>query len=939
MKRITLHKTDGTQIGVLHDILSPNIIKPYSGVGQLNFSIPIKVEDRATGKMVRNPYIDLIKERYKIKYDDRWYIISKIDRKSQETKKYIDIQCNSLAYVLRDKRLKNFKTGTSDTPVKNLTDTANLILSKAGWSVGTVTPLLDTLYRVMDISSKTVLDALNDLCEKWDCVWQEDSVNKKINFIDYKTDGAFTGLSLSKHNYLKGINYSMDEASLITRLHIYGKDGISVHAVNFGKDYIDDLSYYKTTDYMSQSLIDSLNAYEQDIANKATTYEGYLTQIDTLTQQQYSLENEIDYLMHDADTGVDTLLKKRDAIVFSGGDVTTIDAQIDSQSALVGSKLQELANVQNQITTINGQIDALVASADISNYISANDQAYIQENFIIEQDFNDSAITERDDGSNTVQVLKDLLAAGKKFLALNNQPRFNCTLDVVAFTQLADPKSVATAQKLRNGDLVLIQDTDLNINIEAKVVEIQEDIYGHTLNVKIANQKDIKSGFVDVIRKAASTANLVALNANSWNRGGEANDLISDFLNNAIDTTAHNIISGDNNFQLNNRGLVMTDNQFEMILTSKGLLLSENGNSSVAIGQGMVNGQVIGGDIIIGHEAKLNSLKVYDTTGTDPIVEVGKYFDGTTEKRGIKINAGNLDIVGSFSPTLSYNNININSIDGITVTRQDNKTRTLMNGVDGFKVQKSTGTNTWNDLIGLDTNGDVYVGGVIDAVKDLRINGSSILNLVGNTKKIAGGYIDAKGMTVRNVVSDEMTFQVDNNGNSYFAGNITMKSGSITWANVNKPSQNDLGTWTTKIDATGLYTGTISADKITGNTLTAINQLNIGDQNSTNIAKSIQFIDGAKITTNNYMTALYTGITISSSYTRFSGGYIELDGTINFTTNSNIPSSAYTNCPLVIAAGSQHLRLQLVDDLSGNKIAEFIDSATGYKYHVTLTKV
>jgi hypothetical protein len=166
-----------------------------------------------------------------------------------------------------------------------------------------------------------------------------------------------------------------------------------------------------------------------------------------------------------------------------------------------------------------------------------------------------------------------------------------------------------------------------------------------------------------------------------------------------------------------------------------------------------------------------------------------------------------------------------------------------------------------------------------------------------------------------------------------------MKSGSITWANVNKPSQNDLGTWTTKIDATGLYTGTISADKITGNTLTAINQLNIGDQNSTNIAKSIQFIDGAKITTNNYMTALYTGITISSSYTRFSGGYIELDGTINFTTNSNIPSSAYTNCPLVIAAGSQHLRLQLVDDLSGNKIAEFIDSATGYKYHVTLTKV
>ncbi|GEM_PF-3841627 len=50
--------------------------------------------------------------------------------------------------------------------------------------------------------------------------------------------------------------------------------------------------------------------------------------------------------------------------------------------------------------------------------------------------------------------------------------------------------------------------------------------------------------------------------------------------------------------------------------------------------------------------------------------------------------------------------------------------------------------------------------------------------------------------------------------NVYLTGNIKMNSGQISWSTVNKPTQNDLGTWTTYLTSTGIYTGTVTANQL-----------------------------------------------------------------------------------------------------------------------------
>ena len=58
--------------------------------------------------------------------------------------------------------------------------------------------------------------------------------------------------------------------------------------------------------------------------------------------------------------------------------------------------------------------------------------------------------------------------------------------------------------------------------------------------------------------------------------------------------------------------------------------------------------------------------------------------------------------------------------------------------------------------------------------------------------------------------------------NVYLQGNLVMSGGSISWSNVNKPTKTDLGNWTTFIDSSGIYTGTLTANQITTGTLTGV---------------------------------------------------------------------------------------------------------------------
>jgi len=695
--KITLHKRDRTMVYNLYDIINPVYIEVYGGINTLDFSIPYTCPDFLTHEMIDNPAISLIKPFYLVKFNDEWFIIDKVDKISDD-KSVLNIKTHSLGYELKNKNIRGFKTGIVDNPVKNLTDTMNLILVNTNWSVDHVDVSLDLLYRAIEISDKSVLDAIiNDVCIKWDCVPKFSTETRKMSFVNYKTDGLDLGLYISENKYLKNIQFEMEEDSICTKLKIFGKNNISINQVNpSGQNYISDFSYFKQDGYMTSGLKTALENYETAISNNQTTFQNYVSQKTTLQTQLSDKEHELDVYITDSTLGLNAIQQAKDIAISNGQDInatqTTIENGIlqsatlntavlstntlsdrddyyngcsititsgagvgqtktitdyvaSSKTIIVNSNwstipnntsmynitnssiLAEETRRQNVVNTIQDEVDYIALqisdidddistlrnSIDISTYLTS-DQLEELNDWTIEKVYTDTAITEQGD---SLDVLQQLLTEAQKQLSLQNQPRFNATVDVVDFCQAVNV-DISEKDRLKIGSIVMVRHSKLNIDLVCKIIEIERDYFNYKITIKIANEKSIKNGFTlikDILKNVSTTSAFLSLNSDLWSNGGSANDLISGFLNNSMDATKQMITAGVNNeVQINNRGITIvdpTEPQYVQRFVCGSWGLSEDFGNSFSIGasKGVIHGEIISGKIYLKSKGKFSSVK------------------------------------------------------------------------------------------------------------------------------------------------------------------------------------------------------------------------------------------------------------------------------------------------------------------------------------------
>lgn len=168
---------------------------------------------------------------------------------------------------------------------------------------------------------------------------------------------------------------------------------------------------------------------------------------------------------------------------------------------------------------------------------------------------------------------------------------------------------------------------------------------------------------------------------------------------------------------------------------------------------------------------------------------------------------------------VNYNGNRISAENGFESVRNDDKARTVMNATEGISVYSDTGEGLQRNFY-VDTNGKLQA-------KEIVIDGD------GNFK----GTIYAENINTTN--AKIAAAQIEN---LVVGTNVTMGPyATISWANVtDKPPVPDeytdaqaLSAWlasgySTYITATGVYTGTVAADKIIGNQMTALQRLKIG---------------------------------------------------------------------------------------------------------------
>lgn len=182
-------------------------------------------------------------------------------------------------------------------------------LTDGNWTVGEVYGLSDGDYtyankKIQFDEDGTIYSFLTQsLPRAIECASVFDIIYRKINIQPIKYIGENTGGIISFNKLINSLNISCDESNLITKLYIYGEDDLSIEQVNFGREYIEDLTYMvnaKDSDgnriYVSDALADKYLQYKEyqeanrvDYIQLTKEYNQYLKEIDEL---KYRVPND-----------------------------------------------------------------------------------------------------------------------------------------------------------------------------------------------------------------------------------------------------------------------------------------------------------------------------------------------------------------------------------------------------------------------------------------------------------------------------------------------------------------------------------------------------------------------------------------------------------------------------------------------------------------------
>lgn len=188
------------------------------------------------------------------------------------------------------------------------------------------------------------------------------------------------------------VNYSAD--NIKTVLKVSGSDDMDIREVNMGLDYIMDLSYFHTPEWMGEALYNKYYEYIVALGTATTQYTGLLTDVQNLYDEYYELYNRVinpDDITNDNDNE-DTVITpnlnddKLDSFkamlqyyyqngtlsngLYGGQDIAT----------RIKSEFEFLGEDDNGNSIIDTYVDGLIPSAissqqDKKNWIEANETA------------------------------------------------------------------------------------------------------------------------------------------------------------------------------------------------------------------------------------------------------------------------------------------------------------------------------------------------------------------------------------------------------------------------------------------------------------------------------------------------------------------------------------------------------------------------------------
>lgn len=627
--RLHLAKPNKEIISHIDEKFQDSLALKLGNINELSFSLPHFIEDEETGKQVKNPHVELVRERMLIRVKLstylEWFVIDSIEEDGSDTDTF-NVSAFSLGYELNGKRISGFTTESM-----NARELATELLQETVWKIKEIDPIFETMFRSFESGDDSnVLESITKWAETFGglLIWHSDT--REISLLDMNENGEFRGLTIDYGKYLRSIKRSRTTDNMPTRLYVYGSEDLTIHTVNpTGLGYIEDFSHYmypferdanrnvlKKSFFMSDALCHAILDHQLLMANNAPMIaeislalsiklsESVLEQskLDERKLEQTTILSLLDVAQA---TGDEPLIAQRKS------ERDAKESEIMAQEAIVLAVSSRIAELEVQLKTLQD---------DISNQANFTTELLDELNLYIH------SATWRDDRYIDVQELYD---DGLKHFNEIRQPK------VVIEVSMDNLMNIVEEQyywdKLVLGELIKVRYPQMNIEYMAKIIEINYDLENGEAVLTIANTQDLLNDtekFTQLLYNSQSASTLVNNNKYKWDKVNAVEKEISALMTSAWDANKNKIIAGVNNsIEIGNRGMIVRNPNFpdEIVIIQSGIIaLSKDGGETwktAMTPDGIVAERLIG-QIIAGEE-----LMITNSSGSFTLDANGAVFD------------------------------------------------------------------------------------------------------------------------------------------------------------------------------------------------------------------------------------------------------------------------------------------------------------------------
>jgi hypothetical protein len=764
--KLILSNPQRKKIGLIQDVREFNIKPYFNSISEITF----KLYKETNG--VKNKYYNrLVIDKLILVKGLSWFQVKKVEIKQDNDSKvqYKEITCLTAENDLIYRKIDNVVGVYS---LYDITDTEHSLLhiveQYSNWSVGHIDANLLNKWRTLNVDSEKIYNLLTTtISTSFNCVFDFDTFNKTINAYELENFGDVTNITISDKNILQSYVQESDLDKISTKIRVVGgqnSDGtqFDIRAVNpTGMDYITDFSYYMTTEWMSQSLIDSLTAYNLKYDNYKTQYsttlsllKQYNVDLTTLKSDLNDIESQIE--AQNQVIGVSVQNHNGSVPISTDTDYTIYQNAISQLSILNGQKATkqvEISAKEMQIANTQSTLDNISVDLSMSSNFTQEQLAEL-DCFVKEGDsYEDSTFCATDTMAQEeiLDMKLELMNNAMNELKRCSRPQYTINTTLSNLFTIQDGKDSKVSfeswkKQFVTGNLITLKFRD-NYHITVRLMSMNIDCdNGADIDVIFSDKNRLDDELVqlaEIIAQADRATSAYTLKTMGYDAASKQTSSFIDFKNGTLNATYNQMVSDDNaQVSIDRYGIHIREWQedrndyspYQMWLNPYRMLFSSDGFKSASSAFGLLttpNGEKVMGintDLFIGRIMMSENVFIENKSGTYKFDLNG--FNATATLNGNTYSVGIIPNVPS-----SIFQILVNGSKKLYVDTVNN--RLVVNG----EINATSGT--LGDL----TVTGIITGGVFNGTTFNGATGNFTGSITATSGNIGGFTIDSTQLT------------------------------------------------------------------------------------------------------------------------------------------------------------------------------------------------